>query len=63
MSIRIKTVSRPQPDVADGGVKKYYASLVHVSVSKKGERDFYFRRPLAEHFETRKIYKSQWLAN
>ena len=29
MSIQIKSVSRPQPGVAGGGVKKFYASPVH----------------------------------
>ena len=29
MSIKIKSVARPQPGVAGGGVKKFYASPVH----------------------------------
>ena len=29
MAIQIKAVERPQPGVAGGGVKKYYASPVH----------------------------------
>jgi len=29
MSIQIKSVERPQPGVAGGGVKKHYASPVH----------------------------------
>ena len=29
MSIQIKSVARPQPGVAGGGVKKFYASPVH----------------------------------
>jgi len=29
MSIRIKSIERPQPGVAGGGVKKWYASPVH----------------------------------
>ncbi|MDR2815907.1 MAG: hypothetical protein LBB62_04300 [Proteiniphilum sp.] len=29
MAIRIKVVKRPQPGVAGGGVKKFYASPVH----------------------------------
>ena len=29
MSIQIKAIERPQPGVAGGGVKKYYASPVH----------------------------------
>jgi predicted histone-like DNA-binding protein len=29
MSIKIKSVARPQPGVAGGGVKKYYAAPVH----------------------------------
>jgi predicted histone-like DNA-binding protein len=29
MSIQIKAIARPQPGVAGGGVKKYYASPVH----------------------------------
>ena len=29
MSIQIKSVARPQPGVAGGGVKKFYASPIH----------------------------------
>jgi predicted histone-like DNA-binding protein len=29
MAIKIKSVARPQPGVAGGGVKKYYAAPVH----------------------------------
>ena len=29
MAIQIKAIERPQPGVAGGGVKKFYASPVH----------------------------------